>query len=228
MKPHIYEPFLDSHRVLPKLRDAMGEPGCLVWLPHVDLSMPIFQCPYPLLIVLALLEHKRTFRILDPQDRLGGRVANLQHYVASSSGARPASADKADVVLLYGLNEPDGGHRSIEIDTVLKRKTGILVCHLEKIAHAAFGPGCLNLEVVSKDMSRKMRIGLCGLDDEEILAAVHRARPSVMAFPRTDIIISDCAGRVIYLPHSVYLSLRDGRCEAAGSASFRLRAAVGE
>jgi len=229
MKRSLSEPFLDSSRVVPKLCEAMSHPARITRLPELGLPLPTYVSPYPLFLLFALLEHKRSFQILDPAYLLGGRESAFRKYIRTNTGAQVVAVEKADILLLYGLNLPVSDRGMDSGETRYTPKPSLMVCHLDKIAHGAFGPGCLNMELANPISGTRTRLGIFGLSDREIEAAAYRSRQSVLIPPRSDLMLCDAYGHIVYLPHSVHMYVAKASSgPLSGTSFFPRMAAVGD
>ena len=226
MKRSLSEPFLDSSRVIPKLCEAMNRPARITRLPELGLPLPAYMSPYPLFLLFALLEHKRSFQILDPSDLLGGRESVFRKYIRTNTGAQVVAPENADILLLYGLNLPASDRGMDSLETQYVPKPSLMVCHIDKIAHGAFGPGCLNMELANPVSGTRTRLGICDLSDREIEAAAYRSRQSVITPPRSDLMLCDAYGHIVYLPHSVHMYVAKGSSGSLSGTSFFPRMAA--
>ncbi|TQM04035.1 phosphonate C-P lyase system protein PhnH [Pseudonocardia kunmingensis] len=184
-----------SQRVFRVLLDALSRPGTIGALPTELLGAA--DAPAALLVPLALADLEVTLGVLEPAG------AGWAGALAAATGARPAPAEEADLVLALRAPRPDEvrGLRRGTPDRPDRACRLVLSC-------AALGPeGDVRCALTGPGVDGAAELGVGGLPVEtvEALVAVNRAFPlGVDAF----VVAAD--GRVAGLPRSTRVRVRAG------------------
>lgn len=188
---------LGSQRVFRVLLDALARPGRVLELPAGLIDV---DTPAPVLVPLALADLEVTLAVLEPAEP--GWAARLER----ATGARRATAERADLVLALQPPRPDE-LRALRRGTPDRPDLGCrLVLACDRIAVAASEPAVL-LDLTGPGVPGTARLAVTGLPVEvlEALVAVNRRFPLGV-----DTFLVGTGGHVAGLPRSTRVQIRSG------------------
>jgi alpha-D-ribose 1-methylphosphonate 5-triphosphate synthase subunit PhnH len=183
-----------SQRVFRVLLDALSRPGTVGTLPSDVLGV---EAPAALLVPLALADLEVSLAVLEPS--APGWVGGL----ATATGARPASVERADLVVGLRAPRPDEV-RGLRRGTADRPDLG---CRLVLACTALGASGEVVCDLTGPGVEGTVELGVSGLPVEtvEAIVAVNRRFPLGV-----DTFLVAADGRVAGLPRSTQVRIRSG------------------
>jgi len=190
----------DSQRTFGALLKATARPGKIVRLPETRLNSPRNLNPYPMLILLSLLDHEVGFEVLD-EESITQDLDGLRDYIALKTRSNIVPCHAADFILVYGGSSKGRIIEAQRGSLAYPDLGATLLYDLEAIGGdpedgltlQLTGPGIVDVE----------HLQVRGLKDDEVRSIMETRQEFPMGI---DVILADNQGNVAALPRSTEIS----------------------